>query len=213
MTAANVLYSVILRHLGGTKGLAAKYVKARNALLEEVGVEKLPPCVRGRTKLRDCSNYFKKKATANKKRKDILKEEFAALRGARPKSSAPPPKPVVVPQVVPQADADRLAIFGYQLAGGKKTDEVLRKEVTEAHIFIALVTPQALCSQYVMFEMGARWGLDDGKRPLIPLVAQMKPEEVERPLGDLNLVNLSKRPQIYAMVKQLASTLGLEKRR
>lgn len=244
MAAANALYGVILNHLRGKKGLSARYVKFRNALLEEVGADRLPPCVRGRTRLGACSEYFKKKATGVAKQYDLLREEFASLRNgsgtprtttSRRRATAPRKDGLaifishsskdaalagaLIELLVAALRLDPPAIRctsvpPYELAAGEPTDAVIRREVTEARVFIALITPQSIASVYVLFELGARWGIEpslvqSGRRSgLIPLLAGLDNARVPRPLSNLNLPDVAKRPAVLALVKQVADTLG-----
>lgn len=53
------------------------------------------------------------------------------------------------------------SVGGYKLPTGTEVDAQLRKEVVEAELFIALITKDSLDSTYVLFELGARWGVND----------------------------------------------------
>jgi hypothetical protein len=56
----------------------------------------------------------------------------------------------------------------YGLSGGADPDKTLRQEVVSSKLVIGLITADSVESQYVLFELGARWGTDGF---LIPLLA------------------------------------------
>lgn len=51
------------------------------------------------------------------------------------------------------------SVSGYGLPAGAHVDSQLQKEVGEAATLIALMTGVSVESAYVLFEVGARWGL------------------------------------------------------
>jgi hypothetical protein len=59
------------------------------------------------------------------------------------------------------------SVDGYRLPVGTDTDEMLRREVSVARVFIGLITPAAVESPYVMFELGARWGSGGRLAPVL----------------------------------------------
>ncbi len=56
-----------------------------------------------------------------------------------------------------RADIRCTSVPGYKLPPGVELRDVLRSDVAGAQAFIGLVTPASLKSDYVLFEMGARW--------------------------------------------------------
>ena len=56
----------------------------------------------------------------------------------------------------------------YGLSGGVDPGMTLRQEVVAAKLVVGLITTESVESQYVLFELGARWGAE---KPLIPLLA------------------------------------------
>lgn len=86
------------------------------------------------------------------------------------------------------------SVPGHDLRGGERTDDRLRQEIAGAEILLALITPKSLRSAYVLFELGARWGLvpdsDDPPR-FIPLIGRgIESGKVPRPLSDFNCLDL-----------------------
>ncbi len=96
---------------------------------------------------------------------------------------------------------------GYRFPGGVNTEERIRKEVNEAKIVIALVTPSSLRSVYVLFELGARWGAN---LRLIPLLAGVDPGELEEPLKPLNALSAHQNEELHQLVKDVARGLGMK---
>jgi hypothetical protein len=69
---------------------------------------------------------------------------------------------------LPAQDIRCTSVDGSRLPGGAYTDGQLRKEILSADVLIGLISKSAIGSAYVMFELGARWGI---AKPLIPVLA------------------------------------------
>jgi hypothetical protein len=99
------------------------------------------------------------------------------------------------------------SVDGYRLPGGAHTDEQLRAETLGADAFIGLVSPHSVCSMYVAFELGARWGANNH---LLPILAPGVDDSVlEGPLTGLNTLRSDSRPQLHQMIQELAQHLGI----
>jgi len=99
------------------------------------------------------------------------------------------------------------SVDGYKLPTGVSTDDQLRQEVRESQCFIALLTPDSIKSQYVMFELGARWG---ARLRLLPLMARgLTPKHLGSPLSSVNAVSAEVSGQLHQFLNDLAEGLGL----
>lgn len=68
----------------------------------------------------------------------------------------------------------------YGLSGGSDPSATLRQEVVAAKLVVGLITAESVDSQYVLFELGARWGAE---KALIPLLAGgAQPSHLPKPL-------------------------------
>ena len=64
-----------------------------------------------------------------------------------------------------------LAVFLHDdLSAGEDWQSKLRKELENADVFVALLTPNSVADSWVLQETGAAWALD---KPIIPLTARM----------------------------------------
>ena len=90
---------------------------------------------------------------------------------------------------------------------GANTEAQLREEVNAAKVLAAVITPSSLASQYVMFELGTRWGAN---LPLASLLAGVKPSELSSPLSLLNVLLASEDGQIHQFGADLAKMLGVQ---
>ena len=97
------------------------------------------------------------------------------------------------------------SVDGYKLSAGAKTESVLQKEIRKARCFIGLITPDSLKSQFVLFELGARWGSDEH---LVPILGKGTNVSVLRPpLSNLNALNSASKSEMEQLVHELAKTL------
>lgn len=98
------------------------------------------------------------------------------------------------------------SVDGYRLPGGADTAAQLREEVLDAAALIGLITPSAMTSAYVLFELGARWGA--GKH-LCPVLARGADDNMlGGPLGGKNALHLVSRSEVVQMVEEVAAILG-----
>jgi hypothetical protein len=101
------------------------------------------------------------------------------------------------------------SVNGYRLKAGISTEEQLKLEIHQSKVLLAIITPQSVHSAYVLFELGARWGLS---LPLIPLVtSQQGMQLLKGPLSNINALLSHDPAQLHQLVDDLGSYLGLEK--
>jgi hypothetical protein len=110
--------------------------------------------------------------------------------------------------------ADRFlctTVDGYRLPAGSDTDEALRKAVLACKTLVGIVSPASRKSAYVLMELGARWGT---RKHLVPVTAGgVAPGELAGPVGNLNALNLSSRPNVLQLIGDLATELKIETER
>jgi hypothetical protein len=109
------------------------------------------------------------------------------------------------------------SVPGHDLRGGEQTDNRLRKEIAEAEIFLALVTPASLRSHFVLFELGARWGIEPllGRDPaepprFIPIIGRgLDAGKLPRPLANFNCLDLREDGDVSRLLAEVAAILGV----
>lgn len=98
------------------------------------------------------------------------------------------------------------SVEGYKLKGGSNINEVLKDEVLNAEIFIALLSKASLQSTYVIFELGARWSTN---KRLIPILApNISPEELTPPLSALHS-HCCNSSEIHQLLSEISQELDL----
>src|ERR1041385_158959 len=95
--SARELPGVIRKQVRGDGSESGGYAEARQWLIEDVGRERLPPCVQRNATLARCNAYLREIAgNAVQKRLDLLAREFAPLRKRGPPRREPP-QPAAAP--------------------------------------------------------------------------------------------------------------------
>lgn len=101
------------------------------------------------------------------------------------------------------------SVDGTRLELGADTNEVIKTELRESRVFIVLLTPASLESDYVLFEMGARWG---AKLHLGPLMAKgATSRDIPSPIGNLNALQATEEGQLHQFLGDVAQALNLER--
>lgn len=99
------------------------------------------------------------------------------------------------------------SVDGYRLPWGTKTDRVLRKDIEGAQVLVAVISDASVNSMYVLFELGACWGL---QKPLLPLLAPgVSAELLSGPLQNMNALRMDSSAQLHQVVQELASRLNV----
>lgn len=97
------------------------------------------------------------------------------------------------------------SVDGYRMSGGATTDGDLRREVRECTAFVGLISHRSISSMYVLFELGARWGVD---RPLIPALAPGAPIALlSGPLSQRNALKLDRQGEVHQLVSDIGKLL------
>ena len=99
------------------------------------------------------------------------------------------------------------SVDGYRLPGGALTNEAVRAEVHDAELLIGLITPNALKSLFVAFELGARWGA--GKLMITLLASGATVDELEGPLAGFNALECNHRSQVIQFAEDVARCLKI----
>lgn len=97
------------------------------------------------------------------------------------------------------------SVPGHKLPGGADTEEALLDLLGKAQLLIGLLTPASLESSYVLFELGARWGL---KKSLISLVGcGTKMHHIKEPLKSKNSLNATDEDDLHQLIEDVAKCL------
>jgi hypothetical protein len=106
-----------------------------------------------------------------------------------------------------RADFLCTSVPGSKLQGGDHTDCTLRRAIVEVPAFLSILSPKAVTSTYVLFELGARWGIDKHHIPLLARGAGA--ELLKEPLKSTNALKLSSEHDVLQLVTDLARILAI----
>ena len=100
---------------------------------------------------------------------------------------------------------------GYKLKTGAYTDERLRQEIKTSRLLIGVITPSSMKSAYVLFELGARWVIDD-KNSMFPIMACGANSSILKvPLKLINAIGCYESADIHQIIDDIATKLKIEK--
>jgi hypothetical protein len=103
------------------------------------------------------------------------------------------------------------SVNGYRLPAGRDTDEDLRDAIHTSKTLVGIVSPSSRKSTYVSNELGARWLT---RKHLVPVTAGgVAPGELRGPVGQLNALDLSSRPNVLQLIGDLGTALRIEPER
>lgn len=98
------------------------------------------------------------------------------------------------------------SVNGYRLPAGASTDNQLKLEVSDCKVLVGIISEKSMNSPYVLFELGARWGMS---KPLMPIAVNSEGMKLLKgPLAGINVLDISNTPQLHQFIADLASQLG-----
>jgi hypothetical protein len=98
------------------------------------------------------------------------------------------------------------SVDGHRLEAGASVSGTLRADIRDVSVFVALLTPQALASPYVLFELGARWGQEASLLPVV--TSALDASALVGPLSELSFLQLAEAPQVEQLVFEIGRLLG-----
>ena len=107
---------------------------------------------------------------------------------------------------VPRTRIRCTSVVGHKLRGGMSIESKLRQEINESRIFLGLLTPSSLDSTYVMFELGARWGVEKYWCLIKARGAQVG--DLKGPLTAYHVPDASSEEDLAQMIDDLAKELA-----
>lgn len=107
---------------------------------------------------------------------------------------------------VPMGAIRCTSVPGYKLDLGSMAPEELRRELADAECVVAILTPNSIASEWVLFELGASWSL---AKTAIPLLAGgLKDEDIPGPLRGAAGGQLTDPTSLDQFLHQVKSLLG-----
>ncbi len=100
------------------------------------------------------------------------------------------------------------SLDGHRLPIGINTDERLREEVLATTVFIGILSPASLASTYVLFELGARWGVQ--RRIFAMLARGTEIRQLRPPLSNLNVLSMRELPQLHQFMREVGEELNIQ---
>jgi TIR domain len=97
------------------------------------------------------------------------------------------------------------SVEGYRLPAGTNFNDQLRKEVLEAKVLLALLSPESLKSTYMLFELGARWGAEKFLAPV--LIKGSTQSLLEQPLSVIHAISSSSESDVSQLVSRVGEIL------
>lgn len=102
------------------------------------------------------------------------------------------------------------SVTAYALAYGAKSTEQLRAEVVGAPVVLGIITEASVESAFVLFELGARWGVD---KYLVALLAGAASYDLlPSPIGHTHAAKCD-RDALIKLVEEVADHLGVQRPR
>jgi len=107
---------------------------------------------------------------------------------------------------LPHKEIRCTSVPAYDMPYGADTDKRVKSDLAAAPVFIGIITPSSVESNWVLFELGARWGQD---RYLIPFVAGGADFDLlPGPLKNRNAPRNVNQEMVSKMVEEVAKELG-----
>src|SRR5260370_16927696 len=99
---------------------------------------------------------------------------------------------------IPDESIRATSLVGYGLPGGANIADTLKTEIRSAKAVIGILTPNSIASPWVLYELGAVWGLASN---FVPLIAGLDPTKLVSPLRPAHICLL---PVVYSVTFAMA---------
>lgn len=96
------------------------------------------------------------------------------------------------------------SLSGYGFPQGSLLDGQIKAELTSCAIVLGVITPRTRESDYVMFELGARWGMD---KPYVCVLVSGGAELLPAPLRGI-VACQTNRGELLTLVETVANHIG-----
>ena len=107
---------------------------------------------------------------------------------------------------IPRTRIRCTSVVGHQLRGGMSIEKKLRQEINASRIFLGILTADSLASVYVMFELGARWGIDKYWYLLKAKGAAV--DDLKGPLPSYHVPDASSATDVAQMIEDIGKELA-----
>lgn len=95
---------------------------------------------------------------------------------------------------------------GYSLPMGAHTSSTLRSEISRAKCILGLITPNSTASDYVLFELGAAWGME---KLIVPILAgEVDFFQLPGPVREMNAIKANDSGRLWQLVQEIAAKSG-----
>jgi hypothetical protein len=98
---------------------------------------------------------------------------------------------------------------GFRHGTGSHTSNTLRDDLGGSKVLIGLLTPSSLNSGWVLFELGAAWGMNTWT---VPILVGAEPSDLPGPLGERNAIFGNSQDDVGETINQLSAMLGERKK-
>jgi len=106
---------------------------------------------------------------------------------------------------ISKSDIRCTSVPGFKLSVGVHTSQELRKELDECQVIIGVLTSSSLVSSYVLFELGAGWGLQKTVFPIIGPGAKFP--DIRPPLSEIHSIQYTDLNDLHRFIEDLAKKL------
>jgi hypothetical protein len=98
------------------------------------------------------------------------------------------------------------SVPGYKLRAGSRVADELQREIAKVRVVLCVVTKRVSESPYVLFELGAAWGLG---KPICPLIAPgIDPAQILGPIASVHRIDLKNIPDCHQLVDDVCRAIS-----
>jgi hypothetical protein len=109
---------------------------------------------------------------------------------------------------LPADDIRCTSVEGHRLPGGADVEDQLRSEILGTKTVIGLISSDSFDSAYVLFELGARWGIQGN---LIPLLTPGSETSILKgPISGYNALSCDSNSQLLQLIQDVSQHIEVE---